>query len=161
MKWVVTSKNLKKQKRMELKIYAYFLPIIGLVIPCAVILFGAVLFGKKRAGESDELSKLGILLSPLRDAPLWVWLIAILGYVPLIIHSVDIWNPEIPYISCLREIFDTGSVILLFSYLIVCCIAIYKREKKKREAKEKEWGTPTKKLLLLHSGGVFNFKGWS
>ena len=143
---------------MELTFYTWIIPFIGLIAPCAIILFGAIFFGGKRIKEPDELSKLGIFLSPFRDAPTWIWILAIISYIPFIVHSVEIWNPETPYISCIKQLFDAVFVVLILSFLIVCCIVTYKREKKKREAKEKNWKIPAKHCSSCIQGEFLNLK---
>ena len=114
---------------MEAKIYTYFLPIIGLIIPIVIILFGAILFGPKKVKEPDEVSKTWTLLSPFKDAPWWTWIIAIIGYAPFIVHSVELWNPDIVHI---REFVDIAFMITVFSFFIACFVTTYKHGKKKR-----------------------------
>ncbi len=115
---------------METKIYIYFLLIVGLIIPIAIILFGAIVFGPKKVKEPDEVSKGSVLLSLIKGAPWWTWIIAIIGYAPFIVHSVELWNPDIVHI---RELVDIASMIDVFSFFIACFVAAYKHEKKKRD----------------------------
>jgi len=115
---------------MDLKIYGFILPLIGLIIPCVVILFGSTTFGIKKVRESEDLSRMGALLSPFREAPWWVWVVALVGYTPFVIHSIELWYPTIIHV---RELVDIIWMIIILIYSIACCIAAHRQEKKKKK----------------------------
>lgn len=110
-------------------IYTYLLPIIGLVIPIVIILFGAILFGPKKFKE-PEVFNTHVLLAPFKDAPWWTWIIAIIGYAPFVFHAIELWHPNI---TDTREWVDIAFMITIFFYFIACFVAAYKHEKKKRD----------------------------
>ena len=115
---------------METKIYTYLLPIIGLIIPIVIILFGAIVFAPKKVKEPDVVSKMWVSLSLFKDAPLWTWIIAIIGYAPFIVHPVELWHPHIAHT---REFVDIAFMITILSFFVACFVTAYKHEKKKKD----------------------------
>ena len=107
---------------MDTKFYTYFIPTVGLVVPIAIILSGAVLYGPKKIKGPNKVSK--VLLSP----PWWMWIIAIMCYSPFIIHTLELWHP---HISHTREIVDIAFMVTVFFYFILCLVIAYKHERKK------------------------------
>lgn len=99
--------------------YSIALPLIGLIAVISVLWYGGFLFStSKKAKEMKTKSKMDVILIPFKEAPLWIWVVAILVFLPFIFHTIELWNPGV--MTDVVSAFDTiGAVTMLIFYLVV------------------------------------------
>ena len=96
-------------------IYSVILPIVGCLVVAFVLIFG-LRFSKDSKKELKDNGLENILVSILKEIPLWVFLVAILVFLPFVVHTIVLWDPSL---SWLTKISDSIAMIVLIVYFIL------------------------------------------
>lgn len=101
-------------------IYSVILPLVGCLVVAFILLFGDRFTPSKHIKEvPDDATWKHILLQPIRECPFWVWIVAILAFVPFITHTIVLWDPTLSWIT---KISDPIGMFILLIYIILLSI---------------------------------------